>query len=103
MLKLVQGKDNVVIAGFRIIEEVNIFKENFENFILILVSASAEIRYQRELTKRQISKEDFLKRDVIDLENLKMQQVFDSADYKIDNGSTLEELHNTIDNLMGKI
>jgi len=100
MFELVKGKNNVVIAGFRIIEEVNTFKENF---ILILVSASPEIRYQRELTKRQISKEDFLKRDNFDLKNFGMQQVFDAADYKIDNSSTIDELHKSVDILMEKL
>jgi len=103
MLKLVQGKDNVVIAGFRIIEEVNIFKKNFNNFKLILISASPEIRYQRELKHREISKEDFLARDKFDKEKFGMQKVFDAADYKIDNSSTIEELHKNIDKLMEKL
>lgn len=103
MLKLAQGKDNLIITGFRIIDEVNLFRENFENFQLILISASPKIRYQRELKHRQISEKDFLSRDRFDTENFGMQTVFDTADYKIDNSSTLEELHKNIDKLMEKL
>lgn len=73
-IKKIQEDDNpnlVIIEGIRSPHEVNMFKENFDNFIVLSVFANAALRFER-LKKRNREDdsqdyEGFEKRDLTEL------------------------------------
>lgn len=103
MVKLIKKNENVVIEGVRVVSEIEIFKKNFKDVKLIIVTCPPQIRYQREVKLRKISQEDFFARDKFDLEKFGMKEVFEKADYTIENTGTLEELHKKVDKIMKNI
>lgn len=89
-------KGAVVVDGIRGIAEVKEFKENFgEDFFLISVKAPEDSRYRRIIERKR---ED----DIDDIESFKekeerelkwgLREAMESADYLIENKSTLEKL-----------
>jgi dephospho-CoA kinase len=97
--------EKVVVDGFRSVEEVNLFKKNFQNFYLILIDADEKIRFlRRKLQDPETTIEDIKSRDKRDIEVLGLGKVIDMADFKINNNEQdLENLHKEIDEIMKKI
>jgi len=97
--------ERIVVDGFRSVEEVNLFKKNFENFYLVFIDADEKIRFlRRKLEDSATTIENFRKRDKRDIENLGLGKVIEISDFTINNNEKgLEHLQKEIDNLMKKI
>jgi len=109
-LKLVErikskNLERVVVDGFRAVEEVSLFKKNFENFYLVFVDADEKLRFlRRKLEDPTTSIENLISRDKRDTEELGLGKVIEMADFKIYNDKQgFEYLQKKVDNLMKKI
>ncbi|MEM1575850.1 MAG: AAA family ATPase [Nitrososphaerota archaeon] len=89
----------IIIDGIRSIHEVDFFKKNFENFILLAVIASKENRFLRLFKRRReddpSSFEEFIRRDRIET-SIGLGAVLAEADFYILNDGTLKELNKQI-------
>lgn len=99
-IKLSNVKNGVIIIdGIRSIHELDFFKKNFENFILLAVIASKENRFLRLFKRRReddpSSFEEFIKRDRIE-SLIGLGAVLAEADFYILNDGTLKELNKQI-------
>jgi len=97
--------EKVVVDGFRSVEEVNLFKKNFENFYLVFIDADEKIRFsRRKLEDPTTNIENFKARDKRDIEKLGLGKVIEMADFTVNNNKQgLKNLYKEIDNLMKKI
>ena len=92
--------DKVIIDGFRSIEEVEIFKQSFPEFKLIVVQTSEEIRFnRRKEDDSDANLEKFRERDERDIKEKGLQKVIDAADIIISNNSTKKELYEKLDEI----
>lgn len=99
-IKLSNVKNGVIIIdGIRSIHELDFFKKNFKNFILLAVIASKENRFLRLFKRRReddpSSFEEFIKRDRIE-SLIGLGAVLAEADFYILNDGTLKELNKQI-------
>ena len=103
--KLVK-KNNVVVESLYSWDELKIVQEKFkEQVITVSIVADKELRDSR-LAKRDVrpfSKEDAIKRDITEIENIAKAGPIAYADYFIDNNGTIEEFHQRIDDLLEKV
>ena len=95
----------IVIEGIRSPYEVNLFKENFNEFKIITIFAPPSIRFER-LKKRNRADdsqefEDFRKRDQDEL-GFGIGDVIAESDEMIINDSSLESYESQIDEFLGK-
>lgn len=103
--KLVK-KNNVVVESLYSWDELKIVQDKFgEQVVTVSIVADKELRYSR-LAKRDVrpfSKEDAIKRDITEIENIAKAGPIAYADYFIDNNGTIEEFHQRIDDLLEKV
>lgn len=83
-----------IIEGIRSSYEVDVFRENFDNFKVIAIHSSSETRFER-LKKRKRSDDStdfktFLERDKLELE-FGIGNVIASADFMIINDNPIED------------
>ncbi len=95
--------DEVVIDGIRNIEEVETFRKNIDDFILIAIHASPKTRYER-LTRRgreddSLSLEDINRRDKREL-GWGIGNVVSMADIILTNEGSLEEFRGKIKQIL---
>lgn len=96
--------ENVVIDGFRSVEEVLYFRDNVNNFYLINVEADERIRFERrKLDDPKATLERFRNRDQRDIKEKGLGKVLMIADFKIDNNGGLEYLHEQLERIIRKI
>lgn len=97
--KLVE-KGNVVVESLYSWDELKIIQERFEKQVITLsVVADKELRYDR-LSKRNVrpfSKEDAIKRDITEIENIAKAGPIAYADYFVENNGTIPEFHKRLD------
>ena len=107
--KLIGG--NIIIESIRNVGEVESLKSK-ENFFLLGVTASSELRYKRVIERRgiidSISYEKFVEEEAREMNNLdphkqNISKCFEMSDYVIDNEGSLEELKKKIENVLGDI
>lgn len=96
----------VVVEGIRSIDEVNEFKKNFRNFILVSVFTSPKTRFQR-LYKRKRADDPaswraFLDRDLRELE-VGVGSAIAIADYAIINEGTVAQFKKKVINLLKRL
>lgn len=103
--KLVK-KNNVVVESLYSWDELKIVQEKFkEQVITVSIVADKELRYSR-LAKRDVrpfSRDDAIKRDIAEIENIAKAGPIAYADYFVDNNGTIEEFHQRIDDLLEKV
>ncbi len=96
----------IVVEGIRSPYEVNMFKENFDDFKILSVFTSTNVRFERlKLRKRKDDSdkfEIFQKRDQNEL-NFGIGTVIATSDYLIVNESTLESYEQEVDKFFDKI
>jgi dephospho-CoA kinase len=92
--------DKIVVVGFRTPEEAEYIKNRVDKFHLIEVFAPKEIRVER---KSKEDFKDFFKRDSLDIKRKGLARVLEMTTLKINNDSTLQELHKRVDRVMGKL
>jgi dephospho-CoA kinase len=98
------GLEKVVVDGFRAVEEVETFRNNFESFCLIFVDAEDSIRFQRRKKEdAEADIESFRQRDNRDINEKGLGKVVKMADFRVDNNSSFEELFKQMDSIMEKI
>jgi len=96
--------EKVVVDGFRSVEEVNLFRKNFEKFYLIFVDAEEKLRFsRRKLEDPKATIENFKERNKRDIEELGLGKVIEMADFKIDNSGTLEDLKDKINYFLNRL
>lgn len=99
-----KGFQRVVVDGFRSIEEVDRFKDNFGSFYLIFVDAKPEIRFKRKaLIDKKVEEKAFFARDKENIEKQGVGEVIRAANFRIDNNVTLDNLYAQIDIILRKI
>lgn len=98
--------DNVVIDGLYSWDELLILKEEFGDLVnVIAIIADKNIRYGR-LSKRKIralTKDEAIKRDVAEIENMAKGGPIAFADYYCFNDSTIEDLNKRLKEILEDI
>lgn len=94
--------DVLIVDGIRYENEVNMLKE--KNGVLIFVTASPEVRYERAVARGEkgetrMTYEQFLESEKAETEK-HIEMIKESADYVIDNSGTLDELYEKVDRIM---
>jgi dephospho-CoA kinase len=92
----------LIVDGIRYENEVNMLKE--KNGILIFVTASSEVRYERAVARGEKGEatttfEQFLESEKAETEK-HIEAIKESADYIIDNSGTLDELYKKVDEII---
>ncbi len=101
--KLAQNND-VVLDGLYSWDELKILQKEF-NLTTIAVVADKDLRYER-LSKRidrPFAKEDAIKRDISEIENIAKAGPIAYADYYIFNNGTIQEFHERLDEILDQI
>ncbi|WP_298498603.1 nucleoside monophosphate kinase [uncultured Methanobrevibacter sp.] len=96
----------IIVEGIRSHHEVAMFKENFDNFIILSISANPQIRFERLLKRmREDDSKDyegFAKRDNTELD-FGMGHVISLSDKMIINESDLESFRQEINEYLEEI
>lgn len=102
-----EGHDKpIIIEGIRSLHEVDMFKENFDNFIILSVFSNPDIRFERlKLRKREDDSTDynvFQKRDRTEL-GFGIGDVISISDKMIINESDIESYKEKINEYLEEI
>ena len=99
-----EGFDNmIVVEGIRSHHEVEMFKENFDNFIILSIFANQNLRFER--LKKRMREDDsqdfnvFLKRDMTELE-FGMGTVIALSDRILINESDIDSFYEKINEFL---
>lgn len=103
ILEKAQSHRNVVITGIRSPEEAEYLKVAAQNFFLVAVEASQDVRYDRRNKLDPQRRVEFFSRDQIDIEHKGLGEVMAIADYRVSNESTLEDYQRRIEEIIGRI
>ena len=99
-------ENSIVVEGIRSHHEVDMFKENFEDFIILSIFANPTIRFKRlQLRKREDDSQDyegFRTRDLNELE-FGIGNVISLSDKMIINESDLESCYQKINEYLEEI
>lgn len=100
------NKNTIIVEGIRSPQEVNMFKENFENFIILSIFANPTLRFER-LQKRMREDDskdynEFLKRDQMELD-FGIGTVIALSDKIIINESDLESYTEKINEFLKEV
>lgn len=99
-------KGPVVLDGLYSWSEYVFLKEKLgEDLVLLAVVSDAKQRYERLATRsvRPLTKEEALKRDISEIENLEKGGPIAIADYYIYNNETEEDLKEKVNHLLGHL
>ncbi|MEA3379141.1 MAG: AAA family ATPase [Nanoarchaeota archaeon] len=99
-LEKIKDPKNLVIIGFRSLEESELMKKMFPSAILISLIANPKIRYSRKRMGDPQDRAGFFGRDERDINKKGLAKVIMSADYFILNNSSLEDFYKKIDKFM---
>ena len=91
-----------VVDGFRSVEEVNLFKKNFERFYLLFVDADEKIRFLRRKEQDPTTTiESLRKRDQENIEVIGLGKVMKMADFTIyNNEQGVKKLYRKVDDIV---
>ncbi len=103
LLEKVSDEQKIVFVGARSVEEVELIKQKFPQLKLILITAEKEKRFERRNELDSNSLEKFSERDKIDAEKKGMNKLFELADFKLENNSSLDDLLQKTSDLMYNI
>jgi dephospho-CoA kinase len=97
-----QGEERVCVDGFRSVGEVEIFKHNF-NFYLIYIYVDEKIRFERRKAEDpNADPKAFHERDQHDIKK-GMAETVAIADFKVDNSGSFENTRKQIDKIITKL
>ncbi|MDH5647623.1 MAG: AAA family ATPase [Candidatus Heimdallarchaeota archaeon] len=103
---LEKGIDKILVDGIRSLPEVETFRDEFDNFLVVGCHASPKTRLQRALSRKRkddaFSVEEFYKRDKIEL-SVGIGDVFAFSDIMISTDDTLENTTMIISDFFNKI
>lgn len=94
-----------VVDGFRSVEEVDLFRDNFNSFSLVYIKADENVRLlRRKAQDPTTTLEDMKRRDRENIEFMGLGRVIGMADFTIvNNYQGLEDLRKDVDDFMRKI
>ena len=96
--------ERILIDGFRSVEEVQTFKNNFRKFYLIFVDTRPDVRLKRKnIEDPKVEEKKFFNRDKMDIENKGLKETIKLADFRIDNNGNFENLKNQADIILRRI
>ena len=105
-IKELVKSNNVVLDGLYSWDELKILQKEFGNSIItIAITADKSLRYER-LSKREIrplTKEEAIKRDNAEIENIAKAGPIAYADYFIDNNHNIENIKERIEQILKEI
>lgn len=100
------SSDFIIVEGIRSPYEVNLFKENFENFIILSIFANPKLRFERLLERKRnddsSNYQDFQNRDQMELD-FGIGNVIALSDKIIINETNLEEYEEKINKFLKKM
>lgn len=102
-LENITNPKNLVICGFRSIEEVEYMKKIFPSSILVAIMADKEKRFERKKTNDPQDKESFFRRDKRDIIKKGLSKVLADADYFLLNNNSLKNFYKDISNFLNTI
>lgn len=96
------GGEKFVLNGIRNPEEVEAMRDEFDgDFILLHVSADEDVRFNRLKERGRHGDpetfEEFKRQDETEIEKFNMEEVFEMAEYKLDNNLGFDELYRKVD------
>jgi len=97
---------NTVLDGLYSWDELKILKEEFgDNLSVIAIIADKKLRYDRISNRkiRPFSKEDVIKRDITEIENIAKAGPIAYADYYIENNHDLDSYKNRLEEILKNI
>ncbi len=100
------GGNKIVVDGIRCPEEVEIYRKNLGNVVLVGIFAPQKERYERII--RRARKDDVKNwKEFVDRENRELKwglgKVFARADYMLINTSSLDEYHRKVDEFLAEL
>ena len=100
-IKELAKESDVVLDGLYSWDELKILQKEF-NLTTIAVVADKLLRYDRlsKRIERPFNREDAIKRDITEIENIAKAGPIAYADYYIFNNGTIEEFHNRLENIL---
>jgi len=103
--KIKKGEfEKTVVDGFRSVEEVNLFRREFEKFYLIYINTDEKTRFlRRKAEDATATIENLRKRDQENIEIIGLGNVIKMADFTIDNLGSLEDLNKQLDKILKTI
>lgn len=103
------GSDIIIADGIRMHGDVEPFRKKFgENFFLVYVYADLKLRYERTKARKQnagegdATFEEFLEEEGR-LTEVSIHEIGRTADFKLDNNGTAEELKKQTDEMMDEL
>lgn len=102
-IKKIAKENNTVLDGLYSWDELKILKEELkEALTVIAVIADKRLRYQRLALRqyRPLTKEEAIKRDIAEIENIAKAGPIAYADYYIDNNHSLEDYYCQLDHIL---
>ena len=103
--KLVES-GNVVVESLYSWDELKIVQDKFkEQVVTVSIVADKNLRYSR-LAKRDVrpfTRDEAIKRDITEIENIAKAGPIAYADYFIDNNGTIEEFHERINKFLENV
>ena len=92
--------ENVVLDGSRSPEEIYEIKKKFPNAKVIFVDASKDVRFSRRNEHDPQTREEFFKRDKIDIKNKGVSKVIDTANITVENNGSVVEFEKKLDGIV---
>ena len=92
-IKKYAKSSNTVLDGLYSWDELVVLKEELSNLKVIAIICDKELRYKRLAIRdiRPLTKEEAVRRDISEIENLAKGGPIAYADYYLDNNGTIEE------------
>ena len=103
-IKELAKENNVVLDGLYSWDELKILQNEFDMTTIAIV-ADKKLRYQRlsERIERPFNKEDAIKRDISEIENIAKAGPITYADYYIFNNGTINEFYERLKVILAQI
>lgn len=103
-IKELAKENNVVLDGLYSWDELKILQNEFDMTTIAIV-ADKKLRYERlsERIERPFNKEDAIKRDISEIENIAKAGPIAYADYYIFNNGTIIEFHDRLKEILAQI
>lgn len=104
-IKASAQEGNTVLDGLYSWDELKVLQEEFKDALTVVaIIADKNIRYRRleKRNGRALTKEEAIKRDISEIENIAKAGPIAYADYYIDNNQSLDDCYRQLDEILKK-
>ena len=103
-IKELAKENNVVLDGLYSWDELKILQNEFE-ITTIAIVADKQLRYERLAMRKErpFKKDEAIRRDITEIENIAKAGPIAYADYYIFNNSSIDEFHKRLDEILSQI